>query len=146
MNGIKDSREMDIIKSITRALAKDSRVIFAYLYGSMVVEGQGNDIDIAIYADEQVNPHLLSADLKILLHEDTGLSPDTFDIRVINGLLRNGDIFTLLYLKSVLTNSRLLFSRDPEVQSDFLERYGLKYRGCEGLIQELTHENRPDPH
>ena len=128
---------MDIINSITNTLAKDSRVIFAYLYGSIVVEGHGKDIDIAVYADEQVNPHLLSADLKILLHKSTGLSPETFDIRVINDLLRNGDIFALLYLKNVLTHNRLLFSRDPETQSDFLERYGTKYRECEGLIQEV---------
>lgn len=129
--------KMDIINSITNTLAKDSRVIFAYLYGSIVVEGHGNDIDIAVYADEQVNPHLLSADLKILLHKNTGLSPETFDIRVINDLLRDGDIFSLLYLKDVLTHNKLLFSRDPETQSNFLEQYGLKYRECEGLIQEV---------
>jgi len=128
---------MDIINSITNTLAKDSRVIFAYLYGSMVAEGHGKDIDIAVYSDEQVNPHLLSADLKILLHKSTGLSPETFDIRVINDLLRDGDIFSLLYLKDVLRHNRLLFSRDSETQSNFLEQYGLKYRECEGLIQEV---------
>jgi hypothetical protein len=103
----------------------------------MVSEGSGNDIDIAIYSVEQGNPHALAADLKIALHKNTGFTPDSFDIRVINGLLEHGDIFDLLYLKNVLTCNQLLVDRHFVTRADFLEEYGRKFRECEGLMEEV---------
>jgi predicted nucleotidyltransferase len=126
-----------IIDSIVKAISEDERVLFAYLYGSVSGSGEGGDIDVAVYSKEHVDFHQLSADLKIALHKKTGLSPDAFDVRVLNGVAEHGDVFGLLYLKNVLSENRLLVDRDLDIRSDFLERYGLRFRECEGLMQEV---------
>ena len=126
-----------LIDSIVKVLSEDDRVLFAYLYGSAAGGGEGNDIDIAVYSAEHADFHQLSADLKIALHKKTGLSPETFDVRVLNGVAEQGDVFGLLYLKNVLCENQLLIDRDPEMRSDFLERYGLRFRECEGLVREV---------
>ena len=82
-------------------------------------------------------PSELAVDLKIELSRRTGLPPDGFDIRVLNGVLGSGDLFGLLYLKRVLTDGILLFDKSPDSRSDFIEQYGMKYRECEGLIAEV---------
>lgn len=126
-----------LVDEIVYTLSKDRRVVFAYLYGSSAEEGVGNDIDIAVYSTEQDDPHKLAADLKIALHKKTGLIPDRFDIRVVNGLFEYSDIFDLLYLRNVLTRNRLLVDRDFARRTDLLEHYGRKFRECEGLIDEV---------
>jgi len=126
-----------LVDAVVKVLAKDDRVIFAYLYGSIVSEGKGNDIDIAVFPASRADAHSLAVDLKIDLHEETGLPPDTFDVRVIGDLVEKGDIFGLLYLRNVLDGGRILVDKDRDVRADFLERYGLKFRECEGLIQEV---------
>jgi hypothetical protein len=90
-----------------------------------------------VYSAEHADFHQLSADLKIALHKKTGLSPETFDVRVLNGVAEQCDVFGLLYLKNVLCENQLLIDRDPEMRSDFLERYALRFRECEGLVQEV---------
>lgn len=127
----------ELIPSVIKGLNLDDRVIFAYLYGSIAEEGRGNDIDIAVYSQSNVDPHLLSADLKIALHRQTDKPPDIFDIRIINRLAEEGDIFSLLYLQRVLSTNFLLVDKDPDIRSNFLERYGSRYRECEGLIHEV---------
>jgi predicted nucleotidyltransferase len=127
-----------LVGTITKVLSDDHRVLFAYLYGSSAELQVGNDIDLAIYANEDEEPHALSADLKIALHKKTGLPPEAFDIRVINGLVNKGDAFGLLYLKNVLEPNRLLFDRGSTERSDFLERYGSRFKECEGFMQELV--------
>jgi len=108
-------------------LSEDHRVLFAFLYGSVAETGQGNDIDIAVYVAPNVDFYQLSAEMKIALHKRIGLSPDAFDVRVLNGVAERGDVFGLLYLKNVLGNNRLLIDRDPDARSEFLERYGMRY-------------------
>lgn len=134
---MKMKADSTILDSIVRAISEDERVLFAYLYGSAAERGEGNDIDIAVYSAKNEDFHLLSADLKIALHKKTGLPPDIFDLRTLNGLAEHGDLFALLYLRDVLSTNRLLIDRDPETRSDFLEIYGLRFRECEGLMQEV---------
>jgi uncharacterized protein len=138
MSPISGSSKSDqIIDAVTKVLAKDDRVIFAYLYGSIVYDGKGNDIDIAVFPGGQTDAYSLAVDLKIDLHKETGIPPDTFDVRLIGDLIEKGDIFGLLYLRNVLDGGRILVDKDGDVRADFLERYGLKFRECEGLIQEI---------
>lgn len=126
----------DLLNAITFVLSNDQRVVFAYLYGSISSEGIGNDIDIAVYLKGQADPHHISADLKYTLYKATDLAADIFDIRSLNQVIEQGDIFGLLYLKNVLKTNQLLVDKDPDLRADFLERYGLRYRECEGLIRE----------
>lgn len=79
----------------------------------------------------------MSADLKIAFAEKTGKSPDAFDVRVINHLLRKGDLFALLYLKDVFSPGELLIDNNFQDRASFIEAFGMKYRACEGLIAEV---------
>jgi predicted nucleotidyltransferase len=126
-----------LINSVIRVLSSDERVIFAYLYGSLVSEEKGYDIDIALYPTNQADAFSLSLDLRIDLHKVTGLAPDVFDVRILSEIIDKGDIFGLLYLKNVLDRGRILVDNNPEVRMDFLENYGWRYRECEGFIQEV---------
>lgn len=126
-----------LIDAVIQVLGRDDRVIFAYLYGTMLSEGQGNDIDIAVFSDGHTDRHLLSADLKIDLHKKTGHPPDAFDIRILNEIIEKGDFFALLYLKNVLEGGQVLVNKVADVHADFLERYAFKLRECEGLIREV---------
>ncbi len=126
--------DLEIIKKI---LADDKDVKFAYLYGSFVESDSYADIDIAVYAAHGCDPLRLSADLKLELSGKTGLAVDFYDVRVINGLVENGDIFTLIFLKRIFEKNILLADKDFETRTEFIEKYGLKYRTCEGLIDEV---------
>jgi uncharacterized protein len=123
--------------AIGRVLRKDRRVVFAYLHGSAVETSRHNDIDIAVFSRPGIVPNALSADLKIALYEQTGLPPDVFDIRVINDTVDKGDLFALLFLKNVFSDNILLVDRSRTVRAGFIERYGTKFRECEGLIAEV---------
>jgi predicted nucleotidyltransferase len=70
-------------KIIRDILAKDERVLFVYLYGSFTEAEEYRDLDIAVYSKAGYDALRLSTDLKIALHEHTGMSPDFFDVRVI---------------------------------------------------------------
>jgi predicted nucleotidyltransferase len=126
-----------MVNVITNVLKQKPSVVFAYLYGSSMESDSYNDIDIAIYAIPESDPFRLSADLKLALAEKTGKSPDLFDIRVINHLLKKGDLFSLLYLKEVLSLGSLLIDNNFSERAAFIEAFGMKYRECQGLIAEV---------
>lgn len=125
------------LKAIKTVLAQDPTVVFAYLYGSSRDSDRCNDIDIAVYAKSCSNPLGLAADIKIALSEKTGRPPDQFDVRVINHLIEEGDLFSLLYLRDVLTEGVVLADHDFPKRAAFIEAYGMKFRECEGLIAEV---------
>ena len=126
-----------MIDAVVKVLAEDDRVIFAYLYGSMACESKWKDIDIAVFPVSQADYYSLAVDLKIDLSKATGVPPETFDVHVIVDIIEKGDLFGLLYLRNVLDGGQILVDKDHDVRADFLERYGLKFRECEGLIQEV---------
>jgi len=126
----------DLLKAIKQVLANNPFVVFAYFYGSSRVSEAYNDIDIAVFSTLHSDPFRLSIDLKIALSEKTGINPDIFDIRVINHLLRKGDLFSLLYLRDVLGQGDLLIDNDFSQRASFIESFSMKYRECEGLIAE----------
>jgi predicted nucleotidyltransferase len=127
---------LDQLKAIRQILAQNPSVVFAYLYGSFKDSKIYNDIDIAVFSTHDSDPFRLSVDLKIALSEKTGISPDSFDVRVINHLLRKGDLFALLYLRDVLSRGELLLDNDFSQRASFIEAFSMKYRECEGLIAE----------
>jgi predicted nucleotidyltransferase len=126
-----------MVEVIKNVLKQKSSVVFAYLYGSSMDSDSYNDIDIAIYAIPESDPFRLSADVKLALAEKTGKSPDLFDIRVINHLIIRGDLFSLLYLKEVLSLGSLLIDNNFSERAAFIEAFGMKYRECQGLIAEV---------
>jgi uncharacterized protein len=129
--------QQNLKNEIVKVLSENKQVVFAYLYGSFLHGYRGNDIDIGIYSQADEDPYRLSADLKIELHYRTNLIPDFFDIRVLNGFDKQCNVFDLLFLNNILENGLLLINKDPGIHADFLERYGTRFRECEGLIQEV---------
>jgi len=127
----------DHLKAIRQILVQNPSVVFAYFYGSSMDSEVYNDIDIAVFSTHDSDPFRLSIDLKIAFSEKTGINPDTFDVRVINHLLRKGDLFALLYLKDVLGRGELLLDNDFSQRASFIEAFSMKYRECEGLIAEV---------
>ena len=111
-------------------------MVFAYFYGSSKDYEVYNDIDIAVFSTLDSDHFRLSVDLKIALSEKTGINPDVFDVRVINHLLSKGDLFSLLYLRDVLSRGELLLDNDFSQRASFIEAFSMKYRECEGLIAE----------
>ena len=132
-----DSTIQELLDIIVEVLAKEPRLVFAYLYGSALEGAGARDIDIAVYSAGESDPHALSAELKIALSHGTALPPDIFDIRVINHLLEKGDLFALLYLRNVFSGNLLLSDKDEAVRTGFIESFNLKYRECEGLMDEV---------
>lgn len=126
-----------LINALVEVLDKDKRVTFAYLYGSIAIEGSGHDVDVAVYPKSGIDDASLCIDLKIELHEKTGIYPELLDIKSIQGIIEKGDILALLYLRNVLEKGMILINKEKVVHADFLERYGRKFRACESLIQEL---------
>lgn len=124
-------------KQIIEVLENHPSILFAYLYGSAIKGKEFNDIDIAVFLKPDSNPYIISADLKIELSEKIGINLDTFDIRVINDLVKHGDVLSLLYLKNVLENGMLIVDKDEHLRTSFIETYGIKFRECEGLIAEV---------
>jgi hypothetical protein len=93
-----------------------------------VCEGNGKDIDIAVFPESQADSCSLAVDLKIDLQKATGISPDTLDVRVFGDLIETGDLFGLLYLRNVLDGGRILVNKNHDIRADFLERCGMKFR------------------
>ena len=122
---------------IKNVLSKDDRVLFAYLYGSFGNSKNYNDLDIAVYAKEGCNPFEVSGDLKVALYEETDVPPDFYDIRIINDILEKGDLFSLIYLKRLLEKNQVLVDKDFDLRTDFIEKYSMKYRSCEGIMDEV---------
>lgn len=120
---------MRIIHSIINVLKRDPRIVFAYLYGSAIHEGQYRDIDIGVYISDKEDILSVLSDIKITLSLETGIPPDQFDIQIIN----NAD--NLLYLEQVL-NGRLLVDKDPDLRGDFIEYFSMRYREAEGILRE----------
>lgn len=120
---------MKIIPTIQNVLKKDSRVIFAYLYGSAIKGDSYRDIDVGVYIDKGHDSFVVSSDLKIDLSIETGISPDQFDIQIIN------ETNNLLYLRHVL-NGRLLVDKEPDLRGDFIESFSMRYREAEGILKE----------
>ena len=130
-------KKQRLIEKIEKVLSECDDVIFAYLYGSFLTSESHRDIDIALYVSDDIRSSSLAVDVQIALGKETGLPPDVFDIRIVNRIPQTGDLFALLYLKRIFEENRLLVDKDFGARGDFFEKYGLKYRECEGLIYEV---------
>lgn len=126
-----------VIRLIKEVLSKDSRLIFAYAFGSFVSEGTFRDIDLAIYIkDIDENPFVISSDIKTQLSsfaKKEGLTfvADDFDVRIINDA-------PFTFLKRVFKEGKLLIDNDPDLRTDIIESISLKYRECMGLLAEAS--------
>lgn len=126
-----------VFKLIEEVLSRDSRLVFAYDYGSFVMEGTFTDIDIGIYvSNPEENPFVISSDIKtqlslLLKQEGLNITADHFDVKVINDA-------PFTFLKRVVKEGILLVDHDSDLRTDLIEHISLKYRECAGLLSESS--------
>jgi hypothetical protein len=87
-------------------------------------------------ADSDVNPYVLSADLKERLSAHlrsrrVDLPADRFDVQVLNQA-------PFTFMKSIFREGVLMIDRDPELRTDIIEHVSRKYRECAGLLMETS--------
>ena len=126
-----------MLNLLTKALAQDGQVVFAYAYGSFVKEQSFRDIDVGIYVKNlEENPFVISSDIKTQLSHDVkrenmDLTADQFDLQIINHA-------PFTFLKRVFKEGILLIDHDPELRTDLVEYVSSKYRECAGLLAEAS--------
>ncbi|BAF60288.1 predicted nucleotidyltransferases [Pelotomaculum thermopropionicum SI] len=111
-----------MIARIAGQLDKMPEIIFAFVHGSFLDEGDFGDIDLALFVDHScpaVKDKALEYELKMemLLEKVAGVP---VDVRVLN-------LSPQPFRYSVLKNGRLLFCRDEEVYADFLSHTLVSY-------------------
>jgi len=146
-----------VFKLIEEVLSRDSRLIFAYAYGSFVSEEAFRDIDIGIYVkNPEENPFVISSDIKTqlsLLAKNEGItftpleSPGIYAVDYINrkhqlpiegGVKAPSFLTGFTFLKRVFKEGILLVDKDSDLRTDIIENVSLKYRECTGLLAEAS--------
>lgn len=126
----------EIIKKIKEVLADRHDIAFSYLFGSFLREDKFNDIDIAIYlSDGLTNPYEVTSDIKISLSKAIDLSPDIFDIVLINFLLNSDRLDSLLILGEIF-DGLLIKDENPSLRIEIIEKTSAQFRESEGIIFE----------
>ncbi len=123
---------------VRRVLEQDKRVIFAYLFGSARDGEDFRDIDLAVFctSDCLQRPFDFTSDLKISLYKETSLTPDIFDITIINILLDSDTAESLLILGDIF-DGLLLVDKNPDLRTDIIERVSSMFLEADGLLMEV---------
>ena len=107
-----------LISELRELLAGKEPVLFAYLYGSFLGEGFFRDIDIAVYFDSPAfkdSSDMFNYSLALSAECDMATSGVTFDLRPLN-------LAPLPFRFDVVTQGRVLYTRDEELRVDFEAR------------------------
>ncbi len=101
---------------IQERLALRPEILFAYLHGSFTKEETFRDIDVGLFLS--IRPGVFyESDLS---HDLTRMVGREVEVRVINKA-------PLAFQMAVVQEGRLLFSRDEQIRTDFIERVSKKY-------------------
>lgn len=136
MLNVSQSQRDVIISIISKAVEKEEKIIFAYLYGSFAEASPiSNDIDIAVYTEEIENPFAFQADMKIKISDELrnsqiDISPDEIDLRIINDAPYD-------FVIEVLEKGILLVDKSPEFRTSYIEKISLQYRINEIVLAEF---------
>ena len=135
LHEIESEKKDSLIGKIKDYLLQKENIVFACLHGSFIKSEKFRDIDIAIFTSEKKDFYFesdCSAELSVLTGFDA-------EVRIINGA-------PVAFQMAVLRDGLLLFSRDEEIRTDFIEDVGKRYReyahfrnvflGCDGVRQE----------
>ena len=126
-----------LIDLVKNTLALDKRIVFAYAYGSFILEKSYRDIDIGVFVkNPQENTFVTSSEIKTKLSRkarkaNLKILADQFDVKIINDA-------PFTFLRRIFTEGILLIDCDPDVRTDLVEYVSLKYRECAGLLVEAS--------
>lgn len=117
-NSVNLTKREEIIGRIKDCLSLKRGIIFAYLYGSFVRDEPFRDIDVALFIKEPLQDYFsLESDLSYELTTITGYQ---VEVRIINKA-------PVALQMAVLREKKLLFSRDDEKRTDFIQDVGKRY-------------------
>ncbi|MFN3395247.1 MAG: nucleotidyltransferase domain-containing protein [Thermodesulfovibrionales bacterium] len=119
---ITEDEKKDIISSVGSFLERDERIIFAYIFGSFVDPEMPffRDIDIGVYVRDYKERDRETYEIELPLElQRSSEYKYPFDIIVLN----RADIFLI---KNVI-EGELLFTKDEDLWSDFVEKALLRY-------------------
>lgn len=127
-----------LIRIIKGVIARDERVIFAYLYGSFVRGESFRDIDLALYVKKETsdNPFIIISDIKSELFfqarkEHLNIPADQFDVQIMNEA-------PFTFLRRIFQEGILILDRGPDLRTDVVEYVSFQYRECAGLLAEAS--------
>lgn len=103
-------------KTIIEHLSQVSDIVFAYIHGSFITEETFRDIDVAIFARGQKG-FSFESDISFELSLATGYE---VGVRIINNAPVEFQI-------AVLLDGELLFSKDENDRTNFIEYVGKRY-------------------
>ena len=110
-------KKNSIIKNIIDYFSKRDDVVFAYIYGSFVLEKYFRDIDIGLYTKKTVKEVYLESDISYDLFSITDYQ---VDVKIINGAPVN-------FQMTLLQKGILLFCNDENKRTDFIENVSKRY-------------------
>ncbi|HBR16894.1 MAG: hypothetical protein A3G39_07320 [Deltaproteobacteria bacterium RIFCSPLOWO2_12_FULL_43_16] len=126
---------------ISEVLRKDNEVVFAYLYGSFIMDDSFKDIDIFVYISGRGNPFACAVRLKesilnAAIHAGIEkFAVDDFDVRIINDSPYDFAI-------DLLSEGRLIVDKDPELRTSYIEDISDEYRVNYFILDEVYGEGR----
>ncbi|MBI4584897.1 MAG: nucleotidyltransferase domain-containing protein [Planctomycetes bacterium] len=97
-------------------LNRQPEIVFAYAHGSFVKEEKFRDLDVGIYLHE-TQGIFYESDLSYRLTRRLGVEVEVREIQEA----------PLAFQMAVLRDGKLLFSRDEELRTDFIERVSKRY-------------------
>jgi len=123
-----------LFNKVKQILSRDENIVFAYVYGSSVEEEVPlfRDIDVGIYLKEYPPDLMDQIRYCSLLEHKLRETSIPVDVRIINK--------APLSFQYKVTKGRLLFVRDAEICSDFLEKTWNYYLDMKPLLDEYFKE------
>ena len=104
-------------KALSEWLSHEPGILFVYIHGSFVTGVAFRDIDVGLYTRDKKD-FSYESDLSFELSKAIG---HEVDVKVINDA-------PVAFKMAVISGGRLLFSRNDDVRTDFIEDVGRRYR------------------
>jgi hypothetical protein len=118
-----------VVATLASALADESPVVFAVLYGSFATADAFHDVDVGIHLGTEQPGHLFGSHLAQRLSEQVGYP---VDVRVLNGA-------PVSFLFHAL-RGQVLLSRDDDLLGDVMERTMQRYFDVAPLLRHSARE------
>ena len=120
-----DDEKEKIKKNLIEIIQNKEEVVFAYLHGSFLIN-DFNDIDLAFYVNAIVD--ILDYEITSSLEIEKQIH-FPIDVKVLNP--------APLGFKYEVTKGELLFSRDEEIRTDFIEKVWHQYLDFKPIEKEI---------
>jgi len=130
-----------LVKKTTNFLEKKQEILFAYLLGSFLTRDDFRDIDIGIFLDPQKISEIdfLRYELELAVKAENRIKPGELfkryvpiDIKVLND--------APVTFRYSVSRGELLFSRDNDIQEEFLCRTWKEYFDFEYVLNNYYQE------